>query len=250
MSRLRPFINTAAIVGVLLVLWIVLNVVLGEQTMPGPAATFERALAIVRDADFGKHLAATGAAFVVALGLSCVVGLVLGTAMGTSSVIREALEPLVFGLLAIPKVAFYPVILLLFGLGTSAKVTFGFLHGLPVLALVVAGVIKNIRPVYMRVARSINLSRSATYRRVVLPYALPEIVSGLQLAFAITLQGVIIGELFASKEGLGFLLMQAIGAADARTAIALTLLIALAVTLANALMRRFHARAAGFAPSR
>lgn len=237
--------DTAVLLAIMLLVWVALNMALGDQTMPSPLQTIEKAIAIVRDADFSQHLSATASAFAIAFGLSCVVGLTLGTLMGTRDSVRESLEPPVFGLLAVPKVAFYPVILLLFGLGMPAKVCFGFLHGLPVLALVVAGAIKNIRPVYLRVALSMNLSPRATYTSVVLPYAMPEIVSGLQLAFAITLQGVLIGELFASKEGLGFLLMQAIGIGDARTALALTLLIAIAVTFVNAVMRRLKSRATG-----
>ncbi len=156
--------------------------------------------------------------------------------MGLSSNLRGTLEPLVFGLMSIPKVALYPVVLLLFGLGLSAKVCFGLMHGLPVLALMVMGVIRNVRPIYLRVGKSLNLSRPTLIFHVMLPYAAPEIISGVQFAFSITLQGVILGELFASKEGLGFLLINAIGIGDAKTAIGLTLLLTVLVIGANVML--------------
>jgi NitT/TauT family transport system permease protein len=243
MSRSGNLFGTLVFIAVLVTVWAGLAAILGERLLPGPIGTMERVVELARDADFGKHVLATGQAFAIAFALVCVAGVALGVAMGTSGMVRETVEPAVFGLLSVPKVALYPVILLLFGLGTPAKVCFGFLHGLPVLALVVAGVLKNIRPVYLRVARSLNLSRGATGMSVMLPYAVPEIISGLQLAFSITLQGVIIGELFASKEGLGFMLMQAIGSGDVRTALALTLLMVIGVTGVNAVMRHFHGRA-------
>jgi NitT/TauT family transport system permease protein len=94
----------------------------------------------------------------------------------------------------------------------------------------------------------LQLSRSQTLLTVVMPGALPEIVSGLRIGFSLTLLGVLIGEMFASQRGLGFLIMNAIGLHDVATIMATILLLAIVAVAASAALlwldHRLHHRAA------
>lgn len=213
--------------------WAGFTALIGERFLPGPIGTLGQIEVIVQSSSFARHLGATALAFGYAFGLACLSGLVFGVLLGVSADVRSALQPVFFGLMSIPKVTLYPIILLLFGLGLGAKICFGFLHGLPIIVLAVMGVVRNVRPIYVRVGRSLRLSQGAMIWRILLPFAAPEILSSIRIALSITLQGVILGELFASKEGLGHLLMNAIGVADARTAMALTLLLSIIAVGAN-----------------
>ena len=104
--------------------------------------------------------------------------------------------------------------------------------------------IRNLRPVYAKTARTLRLSAAATARTVLLPAAVPEVVSGLRVGFSLTLLGVLIGEMFASKRGLGFMIINAIGLDDVPTMMAVTLMLFVFAALANAgllaLDRRLH----------
>ena len=89
-----------------------------------------------RDEDFPRHAWETGRAFVTALVISLVGGLVIGLVLGAHRLSGEVAEPILVALYSIPKITLYPVILLLFGLGISAKIAFGVIHGIiPVIAL-------------------------------------------------------------------------------------------------------------------
>jgi NitT/TauT family transport system permease protein len=106
--------------------------------------------------------------------------------------------------------------------------------------------VRDISPVLVKTARALRLSPRQAVTGVLLPAALPEVVSGLRVGFSLTLLGTMIGELFASQRGLGFLILNAIGLNDVATMMAVTLLLAIVAVIANAgllaLDRRLHRR--------
>jgi NitT/TauT family transport system permease protein len=155
-------------------------------------------------------------------------------------------EPILVALYSLPKITLYPVILLIFGLGISGKVAFGALHGILPVALLTMAAIRNISPVYLKSARSMKLSQGQTIMTVLLPASLPEVVSGLRIGFTVTLLGVLLAEMFASKQGLGFLIINAMSLLQTEEMIAVAVLLFAFAALANALLlwmeHRFHRR--------
>src|SRR5262249_55080601 len=98
------------------------------------------------------------------------------------------------------------------------------------------GAIKNTSPVLLKTARVLRLTPAETARTVLLPAALPEIITGLRIGFSATLLGTLIGELFASDQGLGFILIRAMEAHKVLDIIPLPLLLFAFAALANALL--------------
>jgi NitT/TauT family transport system permease protein len=135
-----------------------------------------------------------------------------------------------------PKITLYPVMLLIFGLGISGKVAFGAIHGILPVAIIALGAIKNIKPVYLRSARTMQLSRWQTIWFVLLPSTMPEIMSGLRIGFAVTLLGVVLAEMFASKRGLGFLIINAMSIGKPEEMLSVAILLFVFAAAANALL--------------
>ena len=140
------------------------------------------------------------------------------------------------------------MILLLFGLGMPAKVAFGALHGILPIALFTMSAVRNVNRTYLRAGRAMRLTPAQTGWYILLPATLPEIFSGLRIGFSLTLLGTMLGELFASQRGLGFLLMTAIDLQDVKTILSIAVLISVFAVLANAALlaidRRLHRGAA------
>jgi NitT/TauT family transport system permease protein len=174
-------------------------------------------------------------------------GLAIGVALGTNRLASDVGDSILSSLYSIPKITLYPVILLVFGLGISAKVAFGALHGIFPVALFAMGAIRNISPVVLRTARVMRLSPYQTAKTVLLPAALPEIVTGLRIGFSTTLLGTLIGELFASDRGIGFILIRAMEAHNVLDIMALTVLLFSFAAIANGALliveHRVHKRA-------
>ena len=235
--RLRTGITDAiAMTLVVLAIWEGLFAYAGDVAITSPLATFRYAATLLGSATFWPHVAATMLAFAYALLISAVAGVALGLWLGLRRTAGDVAEPMLVALYTIPKVTLYPVMLLAFGLGLSAKVAFGVIHGMIPIVLFTLGAVKTLPPVYLRLARVMRLTSLQTGWRVLLPAVLPEVVSGLHIGFSVTLLGVLIGEMFASQRGLGFLIINGISSHNVRLTTAVTLLVMLFAIGANGLL--------------
>jgi NitT/TauT family transport system permease protein len=187
---------------------------------------------------FWSHAGATLAAFLLAFGLSALIGLALGLIFGLQRFTGEVAEPILAGFYTIPKVTLYPVVLLIFGLGMSTKVAFGVMHGLVPMTLFTLGAIRNMPPVLVRMAKVLRLSPGNTMRWVLVPACLPHIVNGLRIAFSLSLLGVLIGEMFSSQRGLGFLLVNGMAQNNVPLSTSIVLVIVVVAIATNTLMLR------------
>ena len=190
-----------------LAIWQGIYLYVGDSAIASPATTVAFLSEFLRRPDFWLHFAATMTAFASALTISAVLGVCLGLALGASRFAGDVADPILAGLYSIPKITLYPMVLLLFGLGITAKVAFGVIHGVIPIVIFTLGAMRNVSPVLLRTARVMRLSRLDTIRRVFAPAITPELVTGLRVGFSLTLLGILIGEMFASQRGLGFLIV-------------------------------------------
>ena len=238
--------NLVALCLLIFVSWELLYLIAGDIAMRSPAETLAYSAKLLRQDTFWVHIAETGKAFAFALALAIAGGLAIGFTLELSRLASEVFEPMLVAIYSIPKITLYPILLLAFGLGISAKVAFGTLHGIIPIALFTINGVRNVKPVLIKSARTLGLSPFATVREIVLPAALPEIVTGLRVGFSLTMIGTLLGEMFASQRGLGFMLMNAIGLHNVDLIMALTFgLVVFAATAGIILLaidRRLHHR--------
>jgi NitT/TauT family transport system permease protein len=242
-----PALDTVLLIVGMVALWQVGTLVLGREALPSPVATLSKLVGIMADEDFPRHAWETARAFLTALLISLVAGLALGLALGAHRLSGEVTEPILGALYSIPKITLYPIILLLFGLGISAKIAFGVIHGIIPVILFTMNAVRNIPVVYLRSARAMRLTFAQTAFTIIVPAALPEIVSGFRVGFALTLLGTLIGEMFASQRGIGYMLVRAMETNDTLTVMALAFLLVVLATAASTILltldRRLHKRA-------
>ena len=229
----------------LLVLWQILASVAGPQVLTTPLATLRRLASLMAEPDFAGHAAETGRAFGVALLISLAGGLGIGVMLGAHRLSGEVAEPLLIGLYSIPKITLYPVVLLLFGLGLSAKIAFGAMHGIVPMILFTMSAVRSIPRIWLRAAQSMRLNPLQLFAHVLVPASLPDIVTGFRLGFALTLLGTLIGEMFASQRGIGYLLIHAMENNNPDVIIALALLLAVLATAASWLLLAIEHRLQG-----
>ena len=128
--------------------------------------------------------------------------------MGGMPRLGETLEIYVNALNSTPRVAFIPFIILWFGLGTNAKIVVVWFQAvMPILINTYAGV-QNTDPDLLEAARSFGARRGQLFRFIMLPAALPYIVTGLRLGGANAMVGTVIAELYTALSGLGYLIAQ------------------------------------------
>ena len=219
-----------------LLLWEILYLLVGDVALRSPAATARNLGAMLGDTRFLPHIRETLLAFVQGFAIAVVVGLLIGVALGAARFAGEVAEPILVALYSIPKVTLYPVILLIFGIGMPAKVAFGAIHGIVPISIFAMNAVRNINPTHLRTARVMGLSPSALAWKILVPAALPEIVTGIRVGFSLALIGTLLGEMFGSQRGLGHLLMQAMSLHNIERILALTLLLVVFAAGVNAML--------------
>lgn len=231
------------VLAAVLVIWQGLFLYAGDVAITPPGRTVLFAGRLLVSATFWENAQATLVAFGYALAISAAGGVALGLGLGLRRFAGDVAEPIIAALYTIPKVTLYPVMLLVFGLGLSAKVAFGVIHGMIPVMLFTLAAVKNVKPVLLRSARAMRLSPAQTALRVLAPAVLPEIVTGLRVGFSLTMLGVLIGEMFASQRGLGFLIINGINAHDVRMTTSVAMLVVVFAVVANGALLRLDRRA-------
>jgi NitT/TauT family transport system permease protein len=140
----------------------------------------------------------------VACAAAIVVGVILGTLIHAWRALRETLDPLFAAYYAIPVYAFYPLFIVLFGLGDVPQVLIGFMLGLVAVIVNTLNGLDRVPRALIKTARIHRLGPAATALRISLPYAMPYVFTGMKLAVAYSFIGVIGAELIMSRTGLGY----------------------------------------------
>jgi NitT/TauT family transport system permease protein len=246
-SERRSFRNTVVLIAGLLVFWELMYLLVGDVAMRSPWQTLLATAKLARTEEFWVHLQNTLHAFGLALAIAVVLGLLIGFALGLHRLSAEAMEPMLVALYSIPKITLYPIILLVFGLGMSAKVAFGAIHGIIPVALFTLGAVRSIKPILIKTGRVLKLDPPTMVRSILFPAAVPEIFTGLRVGFSLTLIGTVLGEMFAAQYGLGYLLMNAIGLYNVDVIMSVTFLLVVFAAGVNGILlaidRRLHFRA-------
>ncbi|MFL9825177.1 ABC transporter permease [Rhodoplanes sp. SY1] len=233
---MKNVLGPAAVLGVLLLAWEALHLAVANTGLPSPVTTLVRLVGLLGEVEFWDQAAETARAFAVAVVLSTIGGIALGILLGMNRTAGVVSEPILVNLYSLPKVTLYPVVLLIFGLGISARIAFGIMHGMIPLTLFTMNAILQMKPVYRRSAAVMGLTPWQTSLTVVLPAILPEVITGARLGVSLCLLGVLIGEMFASRNGLGYMVMHAMERGDMPTVLAVALLLAVVALVVNAML--------------
>lgn len=156
-----------------------------------------------------EPLGVSAAGFAIGLGIAIVIALPLGILIGRSETLNALFDPFITAFNATPRLVFLPLVLLWFGLGLWSKVVIvAFGAVFPLLINTHEG-IRNSDRLLINVVRSFGAKEWDVVRFVVVPNALPYILTGLRLAIGRAVLGVVVSEFFGSDQGLGVMMVQA-----------------------------------------
>ena len=171
--------------------------------LPTPRSILLKFMGLLQTTALYEHLMVTAFEFVAGFAIAAVGGLGVGYLVGRSRFGTQIFEPLLASVFAVPIVIFLPIFLLFFGIGPSSKIAFGATYAFFPIALNTIGAISSIDPRFLRVARAMGADESQMVRRVMLPAALPMIVTGLRIGCIIGFLSIIGSEMIAGIKGLG-----------------------------------------------
>lgn len=211
--KLKPGLNQEKILSaispfLLLVLWeaLVRLHLLDARFFPAPSSIVGTFTSLILSGELFTALKASLFRIFAGFLAGAVPGVVIGLTMGLFPLIRALLQPMVDATYPIPKIALLPLIMLVFGIGETAKVaTIAIGVFFPVLINTVAGVV-NIERIYLDVARNFEASRKDYYLTIALPGALPMIFTGVKLGMGMALLLIVAAEMIAAQAGIGYMI--------------------------------------------
>lgn len=171
--------------------------------VPSPPSTIAAFVSDLKDPLYIQHIIATAKGSAAAFVLSVAAGVLLGLPLGLIEPLRDALQPLIVALNGVPKIVLYPILLLLFGMALGSKIVMGAVFGtFPVMLNLSAG-LSDLPPIYKSLGRSLRAGPWQMFSRIYLPAALGPFLTGVRLAFSLSIVGVVLSEMLATRLGLG-----------------------------------------------
>ncbi|MGC9417640.1 MAG: ABC transporter permease subunit [Rhodovulum sp.] len=213
--------------------------------VPSPGAIVQKFLDIWQNGftntAFLEHVAVSTARVFGAFLLACAVGIPLGLAMGISPVMRGIFDPPIEFYRPIPPLAYLPLMIIWFGIGETSKVLLIFLSVFAPVALGARAGVRSAAIEQIHAAYSCGASRTQVIRHVILPSALPEILTAMRIGIGFGWTTLVAAEMVAATQGLGYMVLTASQFLQTSTVIMGIVVIA-AIAYAFDLLMRFVER--------
>jgi len=181
--------------------------------LPSPAAVWNKFFVVANDgfvdATLLQHAVASLGRVFAALVAALLIGVPVGLAIGISTVGRGIFDPLLEFLRPIPPLAYLPLVIIWFGIGEPSKILVIAIAMLAPVALSTASGVRGVSQERINAARSLGATRAQVVRHVIVPSALPSILTGLRIALGAGWSTLVAAELVAATRGLGFMIQSA-----------------------------------------
>lgn len=177
---------------------------ISKFVLPAPSSIARALPHLVASSEFAADLEQSAIELGLAAVIATVPGVIVGLVLGRWSLAGRVLEPFLSTLYAVPLLVFYPVLLVMMGIGWTPIVAISATAAfVPVSMNTLAGV-RTLSPTYRKLARSLNCNRPQTYFQVLLPAMVPLLVPGIQIGLIVALVYTIAMEFLVAVHGLGF----------------------------------------------
>lgn len=245
MIKKATWIRTVVLVGAVAALEIACRSGAIPATMViAPSAMVAALVETLQSDDIGGHLSQTLSAVGIAMLLSIVGGFLIGFLLHAIPVLRRAFNPFLAAYYAIPHFAFYPLLIVIFGLGSAPLIVLATLFAMVAMIVATLAGLDRVPRVLLKTARIHRLSLVQEIWRIRLPAAAPHLLSGVKLAVAYSFIGVIAGEFILSTAGIGHEIAYAYDNFDNRRMYALILFVLAIVTTFNMAVYAYERRLA------
>ncbi|MBC8059117.1 MAG: ABC transporter permease [Clostridiaceae bacterium] len=192
---------------------------------PSPIDVINTLIVLIKDNTIGIAIIASLKRIIVGYLISVIIGVTIGLTIAKFKYLEENLSPLILGLQTLPSICWLPFAILWYGLSESSIIFVIAIGSTFAVAISVKYAIKNVNPLYIRAARTMGAKGSKIYTQVILPAALPDIVSGLKQGWSFAWRALMAGEMLSSTKGLGQVLMVGRDLADISQVVAVMIVI-------------------------
>ena len=178
--------------------------VIDNFTMPPPTRILQDLWHMLASGKLNMAIAKTLSNAAIAFALAVSIGIAAAVLLHSMQTLRETLDPLFATYYAIPVLAFYPLFIIIFGLGSAPKILIAFMLGVVAVIVNTLNGLDRVPRVLLKSARIAHMGQMQTAIKITLPYAAPFVLTGVKFAVAYALIGIIGSEFIMSTDGMGF----------------------------------------------
>ena len=190
------------------IIWYILTIAIGENMIPSPKSTVEELIKLLKNNFLYDILFSTYRIF-LSIFFSLLIGVPLGILIGMSKVFDKILSPLIYLLYPVPKIAFLPVFMVLFGIGNKSKVILMVTIIIFQILIVTRDGVKNIDKDIMVAAKVMKFNTLDMIFKIIIPAIAPDIFSSLRVSIGIAISALFFSENYATEYGVGYFIMNA-----------------------------------------
>jgi ABC-type nitrate/sulfonate/bicarbonate transport system permease component len=193
---------------------------------------------LLSSAEYYFHLSVTAGEIGAALAIGGTAGMVVGITLGANRFMSKAFESYLYYLGPTPKIIFFPIMIMWFGVGPGSKIALGTLSCFFPVALSAAAGMRQIDKVLIKVGKSFRANTWQTVWKIYLPAMRHPIINGVRLGLGVALIGTLLAETKLSNKGIGFLIIQAYSVFDMPRMYAMLIVLFVLAIGANAVVGR------------
>jgi ABC-type nitrate/sulfonate/bicarbonate transport system permease component len=207
-----------------------------RDVVPSLVAIASALAKLLSTPDYYWHLWVTAGEVSAGLAVGGVSGLVVGLVLGGNRLLGKSFEPYLYYLGPTPKIIFFPVMIMWFGVGPGSKIAMGAISCFFPIALSVASGMRQIDKILIRVGRSFRATAWQMTAKIYLPAMRLPIINGVRLGLGVAIIGALLAETKLSNQGVGFLIIQAYSVFDMPRMYAMLIVLFIVAIGANALI--------------
>ncbi|WP_269583412.1 ABC transporter permease [Roseibium sp. Sym1] len=204
------WVGFAVFVGLILIAeWGTRTGWISALTLPKPSDVLETFGELYQSGLLFRHLGPSLSRLVVGAAIGVSIGISVGVLIGLFSYVRSGLVPVVAAIFPIPKIALLPLFVIWFGIGEGSKYALIAFGTFTPTVVATYGAVDNVDRTLIRMGQSFGLSWWSIVRKIVLPGAMPGILSGLRISLAIAIILLVAAEMLGAEYGIGAYILEA-----------------------------------------
>ncbi|WP_066891867.1 ABC transporter permease [Clostridium nigeriense] len=191
---------------IVLILWYILSAIIGTNMVPTPKMSIIELVRLLQN-DFLYHILYSLYRILGSILISLVIGIPIGIILGRSNLVDKIISPAIYLLYPIPKIAFLPIFMVMFGIGDKSKIILMVTIIVFQILIVTRDAVKEIDKDILISAKVMKFNKFDTITKVILPSILPKVFSALRVSIGIAISALFFSENYATKYGIGYFIM-------------------------------------------
>lgn len=193
-------------IAMIVILWWILSFVIGSNMVPTPYDTLKELVELFQQ-DFLFHIIYSFYRIMSSVTMSLLIGIPIGILLGVNKYIDKIVSPITYLLYPIPKIAFLPIFMVVFGIGDKSKIILMITIIIFQIIIVTKDGVKEIDKDILIAAKVMRFNGINMITKVILPAILPKVFSALRVSIGIAISALFFSENYATRYGLGYFIM-------------------------------------------